>query len=79
MYGIVNRTLLLWLNGLFLKGSHGRITLDDLPAIDEGLKSASLRQRINVSWNKRCKFVASYSVSLTSKVGANRGWRLFLL
>jgi hypothetical protein len=56
MFGLINRTLLLWLNGLFWKGAHGLITVDDLPGIDEELESARLRQHMNLSWNKRRKF-----------------------
>jgi hypothetical protein len=78
MFGLINRTLLLWLNGLFWKGAHGLITVDDLPSIDEELKSASLRQHMNFAWNKRRKFLGYLSPGPNAfKVGANRDGHLF--
>ena len=49
--GIFGRTFFWWLNPLFLEGYHRDLTMDDLFAIDDGLKGTILYNRLLKSWN----------------------------
>ena len=53
--GIFNRWFLTWLNPLFIAGYKKIIDNDDLPKIDTELSSEYLRDRMQETWNKRCK------------------------
>jgi hypothetical protein len=47
-----NRALLWWLNGLLWKGSKTTLTVDNLPALDDALKTASNPEELIEKWNK---------------------------
>ncbi|PHH93023.1 hypothetical protein CDD83_2133 [Cordyceps sp. RAO-2017] len=51
--GIVNRSLLWWLNDLFRRGLHSTLTLDDLYPLDPQLASAALGTRMQRAWAQR--------------------------
>ena len=46
----IGRTLLLWLNPLFMKGYSSDLSMNDLYAVDEDLKRANLYERLLKSW-----------------------------
>ncbi|KAM7195580.1 P-loop containing nucleoside triphosphate hydrolase protein [Naviculisporaceae sp. PSN 640] len=48
--GFFSRSLLLWLNGLFVKGYRSKFTVDDLYPIDGGLRSEELTEKIEAAW-----------------------------
>jgi len=50
--GLFSRSLLLWLNSLFLRGYRHKLTVDDLPPLDDQLTSARLTEALNESWRK---------------------------
>ncbi|PYH89272.1 P-loop containing nucleoside triphosphate hydrolase protein [Aspergillus ellipticus CBS 707.79] len=50
--GIFARTVSWWLNQLFVNGFRALLTIEDLYATDEGLKSGPLRRKIRASWRK---------------------------
>jgi ATP-binding cassette, subfamily C (CFTR/MRP), member 1 len=49
--GIFGRLFFTWLNPMFMEGYRRDLTMDDLYAIDEGLKGTVLYQRLLDSWN----------------------------
>jgi ATP-binding cassette subfamily C (CFTR/MRP) protein 1 len=53
--GIVNRSLLWWLNPLFVTGFRKLLTLDDLFPVDPALSSRMLRENLQKIWDNRCK------------------------
>ncbi|KAK3316811.1 hypothetical protein B0H66DRAFT_305987 [Apodospora peruviana] len=48
--GVIGRTLFWWLNPMFLEGYRKNLTMDDLFAIDDGLKGTILYERLLKSW-----------------------------
>lgn len=52
--GILDRSVLWWLNPLFLKGFRKLLTLDDLYPTDEALSSQMLREKMQATWDTRC-------------------------
>ena len=56
--GIFARTIFWWLNRLFLTGFRKLLTIEDLFPTDVDLKSAPLRQKIRVAWEK-CMYFTS--------------------
>lgn len=53
--GIINQSLLWWLNSLFFGGFQKLLSADDLYMIDNELSSERLRNNIQVVWNERCR------------------------
>lgn len=53
--GIINRSFLWWVNGLFYSGLRSVLTLDDLYVLDGKLASASLHAAIAQAWGRRKK------------------------
>jgi ATP-binding cassette subfamily C (CFTR/MRP) protein 1 len=58
--GILDRSLLWWLNPLFVKGFRILLTLDDLYPIDPALYSEILRENMQITWDRRCKTYLSF-------------------
>lgn len=48
--GFLSRSLLFWLNRLFVKGYRSKFTADDLYPIDRGLGSESLSEKAEAAW-----------------------------
>jgi ATP-binding cassette, subfamily C (CFTR/MRP), member 1 len=53
--GIISRSFLWWLNGIFYKGSRSLISVDDLYHLDQQLASVTLNQKIHDAWDSRRK------------------------
>lgn len=53
--GILDRSVLWWLNPLFLKGFRKLLTLDDLYPTDDALSSQMLREKMQTTWDTRCQ------------------------
>ncbi|KAI1384393.1 ABC transporter [Hypoxylon trugodes] len=51
--GIINRTLLWWVNVIFRRGFRTVLAIDDLYEIDESLSSNVLHRKITASWSTR--------------------------
>ncbi|KAI0136261.1 putative ATP-binding cassette transporter [Xylariales sp. AK1849] len=51
--GVISRSVLWWMNDLFLQGFSSVLTLGDLYALDTDLSSASLDARVQAVWNHR--------------------------
>ena len=51
----LNRAFLVWVNNLILLGNSKLLTYPDLPCLDDGLKSRSLRVRMEEVWDKTGK------------------------
>ncbi|KAI1100526.1 ABC transporter [Jackrogersella minutella] len=51
--GIINRSLLWWVNSIFRRGFRAILALDDLYDIDKSLSSKFLFNTINASWSTR--------------------------
>ncbi|KAH8799341.1 putative multidrug resistance protein [Xylogone sp. PMI_703] len=62
--GILDRSLLWWLNPLFIKGYRTLLTLDDLYPIDPDLSSQMLRENAQKIWDRRSKPERRYSLPL---------------
>lgn len=54
-HGVWNRTFFWWLNPLFMKGFKKLLSIEDLYQTDPSLSSTLLRERIQSSWERRCK------------------------
>lgn len=54
--GIINRSFLWWINGLFVKGSNSLLSLGDLFELDRVLSSEKVSERMRGAWESRCKF-----------------------
>ncbi|EED18831.1 multidrug resistance protein, putative [Talaromyces stipitatus ATCC 10500] len=62
--GILDRSLLWWLNPLFFKGFRKLLTLDDLYPTDDALSSQMLREKMQTMWDKHSKPEHRYSLPL---------------
>lgn len=51
----LNRTFLVWVNALIRLGNLTLLTYNDLPKLDDGLKSRNLRALMESAWDKTCK------------------------
>ncbi|KAI1128414.1 ABC transporter [Nemania abortiva] len=51
--GIINRSFLWWMNGLFRRGLGSLLTFEDLYVLDEKLASGPLSSRIRAAWGRR--------------------------
>jgi len=54
--GIINRSFLWWINGLFVQGSRRLLSLKDLLDLDEVLTAERVSGRLREAWELRCKF-----------------------
>ncbi|KAM7217288.1 multidrug resistance-associated protein 1-like protein 5, partial [Rhypophila decipiens] len=50
--GLFSRSLLLWLNTLFLKGYRHKLEVDDLSRIDSALGSEKLTEKVEFAWEE---------------------------
>lgn len=48
---------LFWINGEILKGYSKLLSVSDLPALDDGLRSRHLRERMVAAWEKTGTFI----------------------
>ena len=53
--GILNRSFLWWLNGLFIEGSRKLLLLQDLYGLDRNLTAEPLGRKMQISWDQRCQ------------------------
>lgn len=53
--GILNRSLLWWVNGLFRHGFRSLLTIEDLYVLDRRLSSIHLRAKVQKAWDARRK------------------------
>lgn len=51
--GIINRSLLWWLNGLFGIGYRAPLTEDNLPELDPGLRAKVVGNQMQNAWERR--------------------------
>ncbi|KAH8658409.1 hypothetical protein BX600DRAFT_469082 [Xylariales sp. PMI_506] len=61
--GVVNKAFLFWINDLILLGNAKILSVTDLPALDDPLKSEPLRQRMEAAWAKASKNSSTCSKS----------------
>ena len=57
--GILNRSFLWWLNGLFIEGSRRLILLQDLYGLDPPLATNPLGRKMQIKWDQRCLWSGS--------------------
>lgn len=53
--GILNRTLLWWINSLLVTGHQKLLTGDELPRLDSELASEHMREEMERAWDSRCQ------------------------
>ena len=53
--GVVNRSLMWWINNLLWRGFCSLLTLEDLYSLDEDLGSAKLEDKVRSAWKRRWK------------------------
>lgn len=53
--GIINRSVLWWVNGLFRRGFRSLLTIEDLYVLDTRLSSDYLRAKVQAAWGARRK------------------------
>ena len=51
--GIINRSLLWWLNPIFVLGYRKSLDVDDLPPLDNDLQSLQLKTKMQEAWSAR--------------------------
>jgi ATP-binding cassette subfamily C (CFTR/MRP) protein 1 len=62
--GIINRSLLWWLNGLFKTGHRGKITESDLFELDPALTAEHLGSNLQDAWDRRSMLCQTLSTIL---------------
>ncbi|KAG0653052.1 abc multidrug transporter B [Hyphodiscus hymeniophilus] len=63
--GIINRSLLWWLNSLFRVGLKGIISQDDLFELDSELKSDNVGRKLREAWEKRTHPEGRFTLTFT--------------
>ena len=53
--GIINRSFLWWLNGIFTKGSKGLAAFQGDYNLDANLRAESLGKNAQIAWDTLCK------------------------
>lgn len=53
--GVINRSVMWWINDLLWRGFHSLLTLQDLYSLDEDLNSAELGDKVQSTWQHRAK------------------------
>lgn len=64
--GLLSRSFLWWMNGLFRQGLRSTLTLDDLYPLDEHLASAALSINIQEAWARRREPIRRFEFPLAA-------------